>query len=414
MTELYEHQRRIIADDPKKCGIFWGTGSAKTLTALLLARGKTLIIAPKTQVLDKNWERDNEKHGVHADITVISKEYLRAHGDELPECDTLILDEAHAVASVAPQTRWRKKKQEPKTSQTYDALLAYIARVNPPRLYALTATPIRSPMSVYALATILGQHWDFYDFRQAFYVRLPMPGRDVYAPKTDTATQERLARAVQKLGYTGRLEDFADVPEQTYKDIYVDLTPEQKKRLATIALDFPEPIVQVGKRHQIENGVLAGDEWTKPETFPSKKLDVLLDLALEFPRMIIFARFREQIETFKQAFECEGYHVIIMTGDTKDRGQVIADANTRDRYIFIVSAQISAGWELPECPVMVFASRTYSIVDYIQAQGRILRANALKKNLYINLITKGGVDEAVHKALTVKKSFDEKLYATRS
>ena len=47
---LYEHQLKIITDNRKKTGIFLGTGSGKTLIALSLARGKTLIIAPKTQV----------------------------------------------------------------------------------------------------------------------------------------------------------------------------------------------------------------------------------------------------------------------------------------------------------------------------------------------------------------------------
>ena len=103
-----------------------------------------------------------------------------------------------------------------------------------------------------------------------------------------------------------------------------------------------------------------------------------------------------------------------MTGGTKERGELIAEVNKLDSYIFIVSAQISAGWELPECPVMIFASMTYSIVDRIQGEGRILRANALKKNLYITLITKGGVDEAVFKALENKQDFNEKLYEGRS
>jgi predicted helicase len=75
-----------------------------------------------------------------------------------------------------------------------------------------------------------------------------------------------------------------------------------------------------------------------------------------------------------------------------------------------VQAQISAGWELPECPVMVFASRTYSWVDYEQAIGRIQRVNNIKKNLYINLVVKGGVDEAIDKSLLNKKDFSERVY----
>ena len=58
---LYKHQQIIIDEDKKKCGIFLGTGSGKTRIALLLAQGKILIVAPKTQILDSNWERENKQ-----------------------------------------------------------------------------------------------------------------------------------------------------------------------------------------------------------------------------------------------------------------------------------------------------------------------------------------------------------------
>jgi predicted helicase len=59
---------------------------------------------------------------------------------------------------------------------------------------------------------------------------------------------------------------------------------------------------------------------------------------------------------------------------------------------------------------MIFASRSYAIADYIQAQGRIQRTNHIKKNLYINLIVQGGVDEGVHDCLENKKDFSERIY----
>jgi hypothetical protein len=60
---------------------------------------------------------------------------------------------------------------------------------------------------------------------------------------------------------------------------------------------------------------------------------------------------------------------------------------------------------------MIFASRTYSFVDYDQALGRIQRVNNIKHNLYISLVVKDGVDEAVDKALAGKQDFNERLYA---
>ena len=414
---LYDHQKKIIKEDKPIAGLWLGTGSGKTRTALYLAKGKTLIIAPKTQVEDRNWER--EAMAIQSTAMaggmpiilpmVISKETFRRDWESLGKFDTVIVDEAHTCLGVTPNIRFVKKQPIPKTSQLFEALVSYIEKNKPKRIYLATATIMRSPMTVWGAAKILGKDWNFYEFRQIYYTRLPMPGREVWMAKTDSETKNRLAKCVQKLGYVGRLEDFFDVPDQTYKTIFLEPTVSQVKRLKELPLEYPDPLVLLGKRHQVENGVLAGDEFSDPETFDNAKIEKIEELAIEFPKMVVFAKYRHQIAELERALS-ENYRVLTLTGDTKDRGEVIARANGSDQCIFICQAQISAGWELPDFPVMVFASMSYSIVDRIQAEGRILRANHLKKNLYIDLVLRGGIDEAVYNAIKNKKDFNERLY----
>ena len=126
--------------------------------------------------------------------------------------------------------------------------------------------------------------------------------------------------------------------------------------------------------------------------------------------MIIFAKYTAQIEKIKDILKDNKYNVLTLQGDTKDRESIIKEANDSDKCIFIVQSSISAGWEAPDIPVIVFASMSYSIVDYIQSRGRILRANKLKKNLFIHLIIRGGIDEAVYKSILTKQDFNEKIY----
>ncbi len=421
MPVLYDHQQRIVTDDPKKTGLFLGTGSGKTRTALILAKDKTLIVCPKTQFEDENWPRELQRindspmqfvNQVRS-ISVISKEKFRSTVDEVVPCDTLIVDEAHTVLGVTPNTRFRKKVEIPKASQLFEALEAYIERVQPSRIYLATATIMRSPMTVWAAAKVLGRldlTGDFFTFRREFYTKLPMPGRQVYVAKSDSATKDKLAKIVRQLGYVGRLEDFFDVPEQTFRTDYVELTAKQKARIKEMRTEYPEPIVRVGKKHQIENGVLAGDEFNAPESFENAKTAKILEYAMEFPRMVVFAKYSAQIAAIQEALTKAGYFTWTLTGETKDRGGVIKQANEMDG-ILICQAQISAGWELPNTPVMIFASRTHSFVDYDQALGRIQRANAIKKNLYIHLVVKGGVDDAVDKSLQNKCDFNERIYS---
>lgn len=417
--KLYDHQQKIIKDDPKRTGLFLGTGSGKTRTALHLASGKVLVIAPKTQVEDRNWEREAGKilgQIKLRSLRVISKETFRRDWDSLHHYDTVIVDEAHTCLGVTPNTRQRKRQQVPRASQIFEALANYLDREQPERLYLCTATIIKSPMTVWAAHYLLTGGMpmpvtlqSFLAFRDTYYVKLPMPGRDVYAPKKDSATKDSLASIVRSIGYTGRLEDYFDVPAQTFRTIHVPLLKAQQDRIKELKLEYPDPIVYVGKRHQVENGVLAGDEFKVPEFFDNTKLDKVEELAEEFPRMVIFAKYRAQIDRMADVLTHKGYKVFVLTGDTKDRGKLIAEAS-KSVGIFIAQAQISAGWELPDYPVMVFASRTYSYVDYAQGIGRIQRANNIKKNLYINLVVKGGVDDAVDEALMHKQDFDERIY----
>lgn len=407
--KLFEHQQKIVDENPTRTGLWLGTGGGKTRTALTLAEGKTLVICPKTQKEDQNWERELIKMNKKLDLHVISKETFRRDHAGLGPCDTLIVDEAETCLGVTPNTRQQKGQTIPKSSQLFEALDAFTTRTRPSRLYLATATITRTPMTVWAAAKILGHDWNWYEWRDTFYQELPIPGRKIYAIKSGEHQKQKLAEKVNSIGYVGRLEDWFDVPEQTFKNEYVELTAPQKKAINEIKIEYPDPIVAIGKRHQVENGVLKGDEFSSSQTFKSGKTERILQYAAEFPKLIIFAKYTEQIKEYEKLLK--DYNVHTLTGETKDRSTLFKKLENSDKAILIAQASISAGWEWKSCPVIIFASRTYGISDYIQGQGRIQRTDAIKKNLYINLITKGGIDEAVNKSIENKKDFSERVYA---
>jgi hypothetical protein len=417
MEDLFAHQKKIIADDPKKVGLFLGTGSSKTRLGLELAQGTILVIAPKTQIEDGNWERENAKWNINKKLVSITFDKFKTSHESLPLFDTVIVDEVHGMLGVTPATCQRKRVLYPRASQRFEALSAYLERTKPSRLYLCTATIMKSPFTVWAAGKLLAHplmRYDlegFYNFRYEFYTKLPMGRREVWVPKKDSHTKVKVAALVRQLGYIGRLADYFDVPPQTFKTEYVALTDAQKDRIKELRTEFPEPLVRVGKIHQVENGVLTGDEFNKAETFDNAKVDKILEYALEFPRMVVFARYTGQIAFLRRVLTAAGYKVLTLEGATKDRGSLIADANASQECIVIAQCQIGAGWELPEYPVMIFASRDYSFVNYDQCIGRIHRANALKKNLYINLVVRNGVDQAVDEALAHKSDFSERLYS---
>ena len=419
IPKLYEHQERIIKDNKLRCGLFLGTGSAKTRTALELAEGNILVICPKQQREDKTWERNAEKFGINKQITVISKEELRRDWQLLPKYDTVIIDECHNNFGVLPEVRQRKGIQIPKTSQIFEATLLYLNKTNPTRLYLCSATPVSKPMNLWAIARLFGQNWDFFKFREKYYVEIRVGMRRIWIAKKDDKTKSMLADLVQKFGYTGGLSDFFDVPDQTHKTVKIDLTPQQIVAMKEMSLSEADPLVRRSRLRTIENGLLYGKkvettggntEVMKDDTkiYPSGKIDYILERAIEFPKLLIFANYTAQIYEIEKALKKEGYRVATLTGQTKDRSNTILDAENSQACIVIAQSSISSGYEIPSFPCVIFASKSWQYLHYEQGLGRVLRSNALKKNLYIHLVV-DGCDSDCHDAIMSGVDFQEKL-----
>lgn len=419
--KLYDHQKRILSDDPKKCLIAWGTGSGKSRISLMLAKGKTLAIVPKQQRLDKNFENTAEKFNINVDLTVVSKEEFRRDHRNLGRYDTIIIDECHFLLGMLPETQQVKKQIIPKSSQMFKALLWYIREHKPERIYLASATPASKPMNVFALGAVFGKNWDFYKFRERFYFERKMGYRTIWIPRDDKGSKDALAKLIKSFGYTGQLSDWFDVPDQTHKTIYVSLTKQQRDAIIEIEHQEADPMVARARKRTIENGILYGSEVErvsatvdriarKTKYFDSEKLEHIKALAEEFGKVLVFAAYTGQIEQIKNYLEKESSQkVFTLTGSTRDRGEVIKKAENSERAIVIAQASISAGYELPSFPCVIFASKSWKYLDYEQGKGRVLRANALKKNLYVHLVVKGGVDEDCHKAIMSGQDFHEKV-----
>lgn len=159
MFKIAPHQEEFARTAPKFTGLWHGTGTGKTRTALYTCKdcdGSILIIAPKTTVQKKQWQHEASVLGMQ-EPKVISKETFRRDYRILPRYKAVIIDEAHYVFGVTPNTRYRNKQKIPKTSQLYENLLHYITINKPDRFILCTATPNKSPFSVWAAAVLLNK-----------------------------------------------------------------------------------------------------------------------------------------------------------------------------------------------------------------------------------------------------------------
>ena len=424
--QLFQYQKDLIEKykPKKKWGLWLGTGTTKTVIALKMAEGKTLVIVPKILRMGRVWEKTNEEFETNVDLTVVSKEEFKKKQKELTGFQTVIVDEAHYFFSgLSPETKVVKGVSIPKMSQLFMSLVEFIKRENPEKLYLLTATPFSKPMSVFAVGLLFGvfTREQFWTFRARYYTEVKMGFRSMWLPKKDSRSYQELLHILSKLGIFGKLSDFFDVPEQTEIVKFCYLTPEQKKEIAEIKQTEADPMAVRARIRTIENGILyqdsivsmQGKEITMGKStkfFKNEKIAHILELAQEFEKMVIFANWTGQIQYIENVLKDEGYTVLLLTGQSKNRETVIEEAEKAEKVIIIIQSTISAGYGLPSFPCCVFASKNWQHLHYDQAKGRILRAGHLKKILYGHLVLKDGVDEDCHKSIMGGKDFYEKKY----
>lgn len=395
--KLWDHQQKIIDLNPKKHLLAHEVGTGKTLTAITLAKQNNqtaLVICPKS--IKQQWVEQ-----VPVDWLVLHKEGFKKMWNikDIPHYNALIVDECHFFAS-------------PK-SQLTRSLLSYISRYNPEYIYLLSGTPYTSSSwAIYTYGLILGKNWRWIDWDRKFFDHIKMGRLNVPVQKkkiNGVQTEQVIASIVKSLGSTVRMEDTLGdqtMPEQIFETEYFELTSEQREAIASLT-----DLVAITKwthTHEICGGSLKGDGYTPDKFFKSQKLDRILELAKEHPKFIVVCRYNLEIHRLEA--ELHGYNVIVINGDTKDVYRATQEAERSDKCIVLIQAAVSAGYELPSFPLMVFYSLDFSLVNYLQVLGRISRRNALKRNVYLSLVIPKTIDEDVWKCMQRKEDFNIAIY----
>lgn len=132
--------------------------------------------------------------------------------------------------------------------------------------------------------------------------------------------------------------------------------------------------------------------------------DAVLTLLAEHPRLIIFYSFDYELELLRTIAEKRPELAMAEWNGHKHQ-----DVPTTDSWVYLV--QYAAGaeaWNCTSTDAMCFYSLTYSYRNFEQAQGRIDRLDTPYLDLNYHVLMSGsGVDKAVAKAISAKKSFNE-------
>lgn len=400
MTTLYKHQQEFLAKNPNKSSLVWSCGTGKTRTAIEWAKingQPCLIICPKA--LKTNWKREIDKIAYSGTWKILSKEEFRRDWKELRGYEQIIVDEVHN-GFLTPGFK----------SQMSKSLKGYLKKHSVPRVLLLSATVYTSsPWNIYNLAYYTGHIWNYNDFKYKFFEPAWFGPRQVWQAKK--GIESELAVLTRKIASVVDIHDVLDVPLQNHLEPeYFALSKEQIKAIKDNY--DPLPIVRYTKQHEIENGVLIGNEFQKEEAFENDKWERIKDLISENKKIAIVARYTLQLELIQIYCEVNlGKKCFLINGDNQNRDKDCLEAELLDDCVVLIQSDCGVGFQLPSFGLCVYASMSYSYTSWEQMNGRFLRMDKPSRTTFVYLLTEGkSIDQAVYDAVKRKEDFKIQLY----
>jgi SNF2 family DNA or RNA helicase len=450
-TKPYDHQRNALNESAEK--VQWayfmemGTGKTKVtidnMAYLFFQRKITaaLIIAPKSvytiweseieahmpEVIKKcifKWNidkpRDYYKLNEFKDLKIflINVEALSTkRGFEACE-DYLAKNKLNFVALDESTTI---KNRSAKRTKNILGLrkLSYIRRI-------LTGSPItKSPLDLFTQCQFLSPELlgfsSYLAFRNRYAEMTDIPvgsGRYISVPKYYKRLEELEIR-LKQFATRIRKDQCLDLKPKVRSKRFIELEGESKKiyeRLRTSALaivedstiSFSNKLTEIIKLHQVCNGFTKDDEGNMLKLH-DHKLKALEEIIEETDgKMIIWANYLWNIHEIKDFLE-KKYgkdSVVSIYGEVSvlDRKDAVEKIQKDPKCRFLVGNPTTGGFglTLTACNTVVYYSNSYNLEVRMQSEDRAHRMGQKGTVVYVDIVTKNTLDEAILKSLVNK------------
>lgn len=294
----------------------------------------------------------------------------------------------------------------------------------------LTGTPItQSPFDLYAQFKFLDPFIIGFQTYTAFKNEYGIFERKVnsqtgygYDKLVEYKNLNNLKRSIEPFSFRVTKEECLDLPEKIYQRYQVELTSYQRTHYNNLkdellteiqGKEFYAPIVltQLLRLQQITGGFLTNKIEETIVTFDDNpKMNILLELIEDCEKVIIWARFVEEIKLIvKKLKQIHGnestveYWGEIKTGD---RLEAVTKFQTDDNCRFFVGNPRAAGigLTLTAAKTMIYFSNDFSLETRLQSEDRAHRIGQIDHVTYIDLEATETVDAKIIDALRSKKN----------
>ena len=450
-TKPYEHQRNALNDSAEKTewAYFMEMGTGKTkvtidnIAYLYLQRKITsvLIIAPKS--VYTNWESEIETH--MPDVLKYKiykwnidkpKDYFKM--DESPDlkiflinvealstkrgyqaCVEYLLKNKLNFVALDESTTIKNRSAKRTKNILSLAKVSHIKRI-------LTGSPItKSPLDLFTQCAflspeLLGFH-SYLAFRNRYAEMTDIPvgsGRYISIPKYYKRLDE-LEEKMKSFATRIRKDQCLDLKPKVRSKRYIELEGDGKKiyeRLKHHALaivedstiSFSNKLTEIIKLHQVCNGFTKNDDGEIMQLHKSK-LNALDEILEETDgKVIIWANYLYNIHEIKD-FLTKKYgedSTVCIYGavDVEDRQDAVKRIQEDEKTRFLVANPTTGGFglTLTACNTVIYFSNNYNLEVRMQSEDRAHRLGQKGTVVYIDIVARGTLDEAIMKSLTSK------------
>ncbi len=405
----------ILADD-------MGLGkTAQALAHLLLEKESgrmdrpSLVVLPTSLIF--NWKRETQRFAPALKVLSLHGKERAEQFDSIPEHDVvittypllwrdaaqlsaydyhlLILDEAQTVKNVASQSA------------------QVVRRLSARHRLCLTGTPLENH---------LGELWAQFDFLLPGFLGeergFTKTWRNPIEKHGNSLRRDLLAARIRPFILRRRKEDVAkELPAKTLIVRSVELEGAQRDLYETVrsAMDAKvrEAIADMGfARSQIVildallklRQVCCDPRLVKLEgarkVKERAKLDLLMDMLPELVdegrRVLVFSQFTSMLALIEQELTARKLNYVILTGDTRDREEVIRRFQEDDVPIFLISLKAGGvGLNLTAADTVIHYDPWWNPAVENQATDRAHRIGQKKKVFVYKLVVAGSIEEKI-------------------
>ena len=253
-------------------------------------------------------------------------------------------------------------------------------------------------------------------------IRNMRPGAFGYDLKP--GVRKKIKEEVRSLAFFLTRKDVGMDSEKVYSPRYLEMTPYQEKVYRGVEDDFvlklkgtrPKETKWVLEQRMMLSRV-AGGFYEGKELSGRKigEIKSLLNGELRKESVVIWFRFNDQLKATKKALQAIGIKSKGISGTTKATSRAHYVKLFKERRIRVLCVQVKIGkfaLNLAQASTAIYYSTPYSLNERLQSEDRIVQIGKPGSLLYIDLVTKGTIDEDVALILREKK-FEAKYVNNR-